>query len=192
MPGEIERRDYRHFPSTVEVRAFRDSDGQAHIAGTGIVFGSRSVDLGGFVEVIDPGADIQFREDLVSLFNHNPDHVLGRVPQTMKVERTKAGIIYDVTPPAGAALIVELIERGDVRGNSFQFRVLKDRWETISEGVELRTILGMAVQEMGPVVFPAYQETDVSVAMRSRDRALALPDGLSAADRRLRELGLLG
>lgn len=168
--NDRERRDTRHFPG-LEVRVEEREDGTQVIRGTGLVFGQDSADLGGFVEVIDPSVRINFAPDLVALFNHNSDVVLGRSPATMKVERTGAGVVYEVTPPDTQAArdVVTLIARGDVRGNSFQFRTKQDRWERLADGREKRTLLEIDVEEMGPVVFPAYPQTDVGLAMRSRD-----------------------
>ncbi len=188
-----ERRDTRHFPG-LEVRVERRADGTAVIRGTGIVFGQESVDLGNFVEVIDPAIQINFAADLVSLFNHDANVVLGRSPGTMTIERTGAGVVYEVVPPDTAAArdVVTLIERGDVRGNSFQFRTRRDRWERLDGGRERRTLLEIDVEEIGPVVFPAYPQTDVGLAMRSRDQWLqAERTAPGEAELRRRELELL-
>jgi HK97 family phage prohead protease len=188
-----ERRDARHFAG-LEVRVEQREDGTKVLRGTGLVFGQESVDLGNFVEVIDPAVRINFAPDLVALFNHNSDVVLGRSPATMKVERTGGGVVYEVEPPDPPAArdVMTLVERGDVRGNSFQFRTKQDRWERLADGREKRTLLEIDVEEMGPVVFPAYPNTDVGLAMRSRDAWLQeerQPSG--EPERRRRELELI-
>lgn len=173
--GDTEIRDFRHFRGTAEVRVLPGEDGAPpRIAGRSIVFGVESENLGGFVEEIDPNARIEIVPDAVSLFNHDANMILGRAPGTLRTMRTADAINYEVDPPASRADVIEAIQRGDVRGNSFMFRVTDDRWERRGDGVEKRTILGMIVEEMGPVVFPAYPQTDV--AFRSRDRFYANTD----------------
>ena len=52
------------------------------LVGLAAVFDKPSQDLGGFVEVIKPGAfrhALQNAEHVRALYNHNDDHVLGRV-----------------------------------------------------------------------------------------------------------------
>jgi hypothetical protein len=192
MSEKRERRDARHFRGLTELRIERRADESARIIGTGIVFNSESENLGGFREVIPDSVEIAFAEDLASLFNHDANFLLGRAPGSLKVERTKAGIVYEASPADTAAArdVIALIERGDVRGNSFMFMTRKDRWERLDDDTELRTLLEIEVMEMGPVVFPAYRETDVAVAQRSRERWQEAR-GLSERERRERELALL-
>jgi hypothetical protein len=52
---------------------------------------------------------------------------------------------------------------------SFRFRVIDDEWASDAQG-ETRTVKEVELLELGPVVFPAYQQT--SVAVRSLVRTL--------------------
>lgn len=174
-----------------ELRVERREDGQPVIRGTAIVFDKLSEDLGGFKERIAPDVTIEFDPELVSLFNHDANLVLGRVPGTMRVERTDQGVTYEVTPSEARADVVAAIERGDVRGNSFMFRVGADHWDRQADGSEIRTVNAMSVMEMGPVVFPAYRDTDVAIAKRSRDAWHDEEHKASAGEMRRRRLATL-
>ncbi len=65
--------------------------------------------------------------------------------------------------------IRDAIAGGGINGMSFRFRVVSDDWGTDDAG-ETRTINEVELLELGPVVFPAYQQT--SVAVRSLMGAL--------------------
>lgn len=96
--------------------------------------------------------------------------------------------------------IRDAIAGGAISGMSFRFSVPDggDTWEKGVNGIPTRTITAANVPELGPVVFPAYRDTEVSVrsreifeSLRDEDtrRGLALllaaPD-LTAADVTLR------
>jgi uncharacterized protein len=80
---------------------------------------------------------------------------------TLALTTTARGVQYRVRAPKTRGDVRELIERGDVRGSSFRFKVDKggDSWER--RGGELvRTVARMLyVREIGPVVTPAYRST---------------------------------
>jgi hypothetical protein len=159
--------------SAGEVRAKRE-DGKVGIGGMAAVFNSRT-DLGPFEEEIREGAFTKAlkRSDPRSLFNHDPNFVLGRVKSgTLTVRATEDGLSYEVPElPQARMDVAEMIERGDVDGNSFSFTVKTDEWTRREDGKDLRTIIEIdELYDVGPVTFPAY--TDTSVALRSRDRAL--------------------
>jgi phage head maturation protease len=71
---------------------------------------------------------------------------------------------------------------------SFAFRVLEDQWT--HEEPFTRTVLDMRVSEVSVVSFPAYQQTDVSVAKRSLEEFRATQPRKSVAWR-TRELQIL-
>lgn len=157
------RVEYRKDPESGEVR----------ISGLGIVFNELSEDLGGFQERILPeaveGLDLS---DVYSFINHDPNIVMGRTKSgTMSVEVRDNGVYYEVTPPKSASIYVENIERGDIDGSSFSFRIASegDTWEEREGGlVPLRTITKFGkVKEMGAVVGPAYPQTTAEAGLRS-------------------------
>jgi len=162
----------RYVSQPVELRAL--DDGQEVISGYALVFNQESEDLGGFTEVIEPRsvANVDF-SDTVATFNHDANQVLGRVPRTMTYEVDDRGIKVNIIPPdtTTGRDVKELVKRGDVKGMSFTFRIGKkgDKWEKPKDarGLYHRTITEIEmIPEWGPVVFPAYRATDVSVAKR--------------------------
>ena len=62
------------------VEELRADDGDGTIQGYAAVFDSPSLNLGGFREIVRPGAFTQSvqRDDVRALFNHDPNFVLGR------------------------------------------------------------------------------------------------------------------
>jgi HK97 family phage prohead protease len=156
----------------VECRA-EASDSGRKIRGYAIVFNSSSVDLGGFREFIAPEAvDRTLNEglDVRALVDHDSAKVIGRTRAgTLSLRKDGKGLRMEVEPDqeiSYARDILRAVERGDVTGMSFGFRVLGDQWDY--DGKEpVRTVTDMRVSEVSIVTFPAYQATDVQVAQRS-------------------------
>lgn len=153
----------RRFVPVGEVRAAPEA---RSIEGMAAVIGSESVDLGGFTEIIERGAFAEAleRSDVVALFNHDPNIVLGRSSSgTLQLRETDEGLHYTVEDmPESRADVLEMIRRGDVKGNSFSFTVDEDRWET-RDGQQLRIISRFKeLFDVGPVTYPAYRDTSVS------------------------------
>jgi HK97 family phage prohead protease len=93
-----------------------------------IPYGTESRDLGGFTEVIEPGA-LQ-RTDLTGLVA-TVDHAgvpIGRYPATLELSERSDGLHWSVDPPRSRADVVEAIERGDLNGGSWRMRVGRDEW----------------------------------------------------------------
>lgn len=155
----------------VELR--KSEEGKEYIEGYGIVFNEWSENLGGFIERIDPGAVEGLSwADVVATRNHNMDLLLGRVPKTMDITVDGTGTRYKIDPPNTTAGndTLESIRRGDINGSSFIFTVKEDDWVRPERDGEpyQRTIKKFGrVIEMGPVVGPAYPQTDATVAKRN-------------------------
>jgi HK97 family phage prohead protease len=155
---DLERR------AVVELRA-----DQSRITGHAIVTDVRSRDLGGFVEIIKPEALTRaLAADVVALYNHDPAAVLGRTPRTLTLSRDTRGLAFtlDPAPTQAGRDALELVRRGDVTGASFGFKMLKDAW-TKDGATTIRTLLDIEIFELSLTAFPSYQQTDVSVALRS-------------------------
>lgn len=150
----------------IEVRAAK-ADGKRQLVGYAVVYGTRSQDLGGFVEVIAPGAftaSIQ-SDDIRALWNHDDNIVLGRTKSgTLQLVDEARGVRVAIDAPAGAGQQIESIERGDVDGMSFGFYVDRDAWAMV-DNLPVRTVLQARLVEVSPVAFPAYLSS--SVGMRS-------------------------
>jgi len=162
------------------------------IRGMPIVFNSLSLDLGGFREIITPEAvDRTLREqiDVRALVDHDSAKIMGRRSAgTLTLRKDPDGIIARIDPPdtSYAKDIVVSIERGDVDGMSFGFRVITDEWR-LQDGEPVREVHDMEIREVSIVTFPAYEETDVSMAKRSLEAFLKATAWQPSADFLARE-----
>jgi hypothetical protein len=163
-PNDLERR------SVAELRA-----DHTRIIGYAVVFDARSVDLGGFVEVVRPQAvdrSVRASADVLALYNHDAGAVLGRTPRTLSLVKDGRGLAFTLDPAntqAGRDAF-ELVKRGDVTGASFGFRTLKDSWRQ-DAGITIRELHDIDIAEISLTAFPAYRETDVTVAQRALQAA---------------------
>jgi len=146
----------------VELRA-KD---ELRIGGYAAKFDRSSKNLGGFVEVIDPGAFNMSRgeawPDVIARYNHDDNMLLGTVGGgTLRLSLDKVGLDYEVDLPAARADIAELVRRGDVRKSSFAFRVMPDGddWEMNDVGVPVRRLVNVQLVDVAPVNTPAYNDT---------------------------------
>jgi len=145
-----------------EVR--KAEDGSRVAAGYAAVFES-TTRISSFTEEVGRSAfDKTLQEaDVLGLYNHEMDLLLGRSSSgTLRLSVDEHGLAYEIDLPdtnLGRDLGV-LMERGDVNGSSFGFRVIKDDWQGTH-----RTLTEVALRDVGPVTQPAYP--DASVALRS-------------------------
>lgn len=161
---DIERRAYQ------ECRVEADS---RKMVGYAIVFGSQSVDLGGFREIIDPSAvdrAINEGSDVRALVDHDTSKILGRTRSgTLTLRKDSRGLKTIIEPDleiSYARDLMRAVARGDVSGMSFGFRVLADDWNYEGK-TPIRTVTDMKLSEVSIVTFPAYEKTDVQAALRS-------------------------
>ena len=172
---EIETRRIPVAPAELELRAADDqADGSKApvIIGYASVFDSLSEDLGGFREIVKPGAFTRtLREgaDVRALVDHDPSRVLGRAKAgTLRMSVNAKGLRVEIDPPdttAGRDILTS-IKRGDVDGMSFAFRTVLDEWRM--EGpVVIRELLDVDLVDASVVTYPAYPATEVG--LRSLD-----------------------
>lgn len=185
----------------LEIRTFVDArvvlGDDRRLRGHAIVFNRRSVNLGGFFEIIAPEAiDRNLREalDVRALVDHDTAKVLGRTKSgTLIQKKDRKGLHIDVDPPntSYARDLIEVVDRGDVSGMSFRFRVMPDgsSWDLDEDGNLVRTVTDMIYDEVSFVTFPAYEDTDVTVAKRSMQAFQATLGGgrVEALRRKLRQ-----
>ena len=129
-----------------------------------------TTDIGGFEEVIEPGAfDGADMSDVRALFNHDPNMLLARTASgTLSLRIDERGLRYEFTIPDTSAGrdLRELLRRGDITQSSFGFTIDKEDWEERAGMKPKRKIKRIKrLFDVSPVTFPAYQET--SVALRS-------------------------
>lgn len=187
---EMERRTVAH---PVEVRA--GADGSAVVEGYAALFGVLSDDLGGFREMLLPGAFAdRLEDDVRALWQHDPLYVFGRTASgTLALEEDAVGLRYRVHAPDAqwARDAIASMKRGDVSQSSFAFSVLDgDRWEMNEDGQVVRTIHRVArLYDVSPVTYPAYPQTSAGVAKRAADlRAQMAGHELNEEDLRARDL----
>src|SRR5436190_17332076 len=123
MGNLIERR------AAIELRAGGNKSPQ--LVGHAAVFDTPSQDLGGFTEIVLPGAfkrTLGSTRDPLALVQHMPQLVLGRRSAgTLRLQEDARGLAYeiDLPPTQAAADLLVSVERGDVRGASFAFSTPK-------------------------------------------------------------------
>ena len=171
----------------VESRA----SGEEILRGYAIVYDKLSLDLGGFRELIRPGAFDKIltrqrgRVDLVSYYNHEPNMILGRESAgTLEVFSDERGVGFVLTAPGGTSYGNDLlvnVRRKNVRGASFAFTVSSkgERFSQLDEKTALREIVDASgLFELGPVTNPAYVQTSIAAAVRSLDAWKQAQDGV--------------
>jgi len=163
-------------PAKVETRG--------EIVGYPIVYNKDSEDMG-FIERIAPGAvtNALKRSDIRGLKNHDPNLIFARQGVNLTLSEDKDGLKYVATPidTRNYKDISDEIRSGLLTGQSFGFTVLRDEWRDLDTDRPQRTITEIGeIYDVGPVVYPAYQDT--SVALRSLDAARAEMDDPGTQD----------
>ena len=165
----------------VESRSEDDGNEREYIVGYAAKFGVNSLDLGDFIERIDPGAFGIVSErrgrkkplETRALWNHDANFPLARFPGTLRMTVDEVGLRYEFPVPdtSYGRDIASNIRAGIVKGSSFSFTVPSggDSW-SVEDGRSIRTIQRIdTLLDVGPVTFPAYPDADVKVAQRSYD-----------------------
>lgn len=176
--------EQRQLPGAVELR--NSDKGPGVLVGYASVFNRLSQNLGGFVERVDPDAFNKSLADsvpVVARFNHKDDFLLGTTESgTLVLRKDGTGLQYEVELPdttAGRDVAV-LARRGDLRYSSFAFQVVRDEWGYTEDDFPLRTLLGVKLMDVAPVVSPAYRDT--TTGLRSLAETLDVPfDRVKAA-----------
>lgn len=148
-------------------------------SGIAAPFNSESVNLGGFVEVLRPGA---FRralreQDVFALHHHDTGQVLGRTSSgTLTLSETSEGLRFKLDAPdtSTGRDLVELIGRKDVRSCSFAFMPrgsAGERWSERSDGLLLRELLDVDLLEITVTAMPAYPASSVKVNSAAAGRS---------------------
>lgn len=165
--------------------SLRQTDGKTKICGYAAKYNLWSLDLGGFREMIKPGAfdnALKEKQDVRGLGNHLEWQVLGRsTVATMTLTSDDIGLYYEIDPPdtSYARDLITSIERGDISQSSFAFAVRangsvwkliedpngnwrNDRWE--------RELSDLDLFDVSPVTFPAYPDTTVAIRSLQEER----------------------
>lgn len=179
----MSKRERRFLQSDVSVQ----SGENPKITGYCAVFGKMSQDLGNFREVIDAGAFdkcLATNPDVVGLFNHSNDMVLGRTSSgTMKLVKDATGLKYEIDPPdtSYAKDLMVSMKRGDVKSSSFGFFCLSDSWSVDKKTNEnIRTILEAEIFDASVVTSPAYLDASSQVRALFPDDKGSVPEEITA------------
>jgi uncharacterized protein len=175
------KRERRFLESDVKLETRGDS--KPKITGYAAVFNKRSSDLGSFREVIDRrafDAHLATNPDVVGLFNHSNDMVLGRTSAgTMRLSVDDFGLRYEIDPPntSYAKDLMESMKRGDIRSSSFAFFADDEDWDVDSKtGENIRTIKQARLIDCSPVTAPAYPDATSQVRSMFPDGVPLVPN----------------
>lgn len=175
-----EKQEFR-YTTLKEVRVDQ-TDGKRTIEGYAALFNTPT-DLGGFREVIIPGAfsrALKEQQDVRALINHDPNMVLGRTASgTLELTQDEKGLKFRVQMPdtTYAHDLMESMSRGDINQCSFGFMAVDQNWtdsmanpayadaDDNGQRVVVRELKDMDLLDVSPVTYPAYPET--SVGLRS-------------------------
>ena len=143
------------------------------LVGYAAKFDSLSKNLGGFRELIKPGAfrsSLSDGTDVRALVDHDPRLVIGRRSNgTLRLEEDSTGLRVEIDTPSVSYAddLLELIRGGYVSQMSFGFSIPPggDEWLPVDkeDGLRRRLLKTVALAETSVVTFPAYSATEVSV-----------------------------
>jgi HK97 family phage prohead protease len=179
----VATRERRMVTGKVEVRALTDAEKADGYIGalTGIiplntdsvVLRDRRLNNGQpFVERIAPKA-FDGASEVMGMAGHTEYTLAAFARQGVNLTLTETAteLRWDARIPntsAGRDLL-ELGSKGIVRGTSFEFDVgAEDHWEKRSDGTSVRTVKRGKLSTVNPVIWPAYDDSELSVSMRSR------------------------
>lgn len=179
MPS-IER---RYVPTAMEVRMEGEGEEKKGILhGYTAKFNERTLlyswsDEEWWEEILPGAFDDVLDDDVRCLKNHDSNLVLGRTKaNTLTLKTDKIGLYFECTPDTRityAADTVHSVERGDISQCSFAFTILKQSWEEEDQGE--KTIVTRKIEkikrlyDVGPVTYPAYENTEVGIRAASPD-----------------------
>lgn len=144
------------------------------ISGTAIVFGTWSVDLGGFRETILPGAvteETLRSSDVLALMDHDPEYIMARSREgvgNLALTLTPESLRFSFEAPetAKGEELLQHVKRGEYDGCSFCFSIPEDgsgeTWRYDDQNV-LRREVGKIdrLYDVSVVYLPAYEATTV-------------------------------
>ena len=170
------KKDYIQSIESGERRFFNPeirAEGDNTIEGVAAVV-NKTTDLGWFEERIAPGAfDDVLKDDVVALFNHDPNLPLARTGAGLDLFLTKSGDLgyrFEAPKTTIGQDLRENIKSGVVTKSSFAFTIESETWDFADDkegrDKDLRTITKFKrLYDVSPVTYPAYADT--SVAARS-------------------------
>ena len=168
----------RRFCTGVRSLESPDADSLGTIVGYASVFNSYSEDLGGFRELVMPGAfdrSLASGADVKALLNHDPNLLLGRTKSgTLQLSTDAMGLRAAINLPKTSAGrdAWESIKRGDMSEMSFAFTVDSDEWgedndpDDRSKTIPVRRLRQVKLMDVSAVTYPAYKATSINVSSK--------------------------
>lgn len=165
----MNEKELRHLPA-LELRISKPAaDGKRTLTGTAIAFGVRSVDLGGFQEIVSPAAvtdTLRSNSNIFLLNNHNTSQPIASTRAgNLKLTTDSRGVHFSADVDTRISYASDLalsVEAGVTAGCSFGFRTLKDTWKD-DQGTAIRTLDQIELLELTVTSNPAYLQTQVDV-----------------------------
>lgn len=145
----------------------RDINKKKYLEGYFIKFNERTMLQDGIYETIVPEAveSSLLNEDIICLFNHDEDKVLGRTGNnTLELRADRTGLYgrVEINESDQEALAVYArVSRGDIKGCSFGFIPKKEETRKLEDGSIEFIILDAEIKEVSIVTFPAYPTTQI-------------------------------
>jgi len=134
-------------------------------------FHSRSLDLGGFYEEMEPGCFsecLSMGDEIRALVDHDPTKILARRSNgSLRISEDQVGLAveFDVPTTSWGNDLLACVDAGLVAGMSFRMGVLKDRWENLTvngKASMLRRVVTASVDEVTATSQPAYPATTLA------------------------------
>jgi len=158
----------------VEIRDSGAGDGQLTMRGHAAVFNRESLDLGGFKEIIAPGAFTSCLDgipDVHLCWDHDTSLTLARTKnKTLELREDPYGLHTwaRMAPTSYANDLAVLMRRGDVDQMSFRFTIDEEEWREDADGNITATVTKVGeLMDVTVCARGAYPQTDASLA-RSR------------------------
>lgn len=173
-----------------------EPDGGPVISGYAAVFDSQSLDLGGFVEIVRPGAfkaSLASGADVKLLWDHDSQRAIASTGSgTLKLYEDGRGLRFEARPGTNRQWVRDVLEgvrAGIQTGMSFGFYVESDSWGP-GPGI-VRYLERVKLNEISLVSFPAYEAAGASTR---REPAVIVDPlvRLAAAKRRIEIMELEG
>jgi HK97 family phage prohead protease len=167
-----EQNEFRAF-EMAEFRAEQE-DNRPVIEGHAAVYNKKTNIGDYFYEVIERGAfDGCDFDDVLFCINHETRKIpvarsrRNNKNSTMQLSTDNEGLFVkaypDIENNSESRSLYHSIQRGDIDGMSFIFRVAEERWEDLDKPMPTRHILKFKkVFEVSAVTMPAYRDTNIS------------------------------
>jgi len=194
---------YSRFSETHELRAIEPTDKTGYvIEGYAIVY-EQEVSIGGwFNEIVKRGAiDGADLTDVPLFIHHNGDYIpLARsrrnnANSTLQLTPDDKGLHFraelDVENNAEAKSLYSAIQRGDISGMSYSFRVKEEKWLNMDTPTPTREIYRFKkIGEISALWSPAYDGTSIEARAKELDNSdkIALDSARAALDNGKNEL----